>query len=63
MGIRSSVEGHEGSNQPNCQSNLAIALYEPCPLFCNFIDKTAYHLLAFEPSSPSPSPNELHGMG
>ena len=47
------VEGGEGSNLPNCQTNLVMALFTLSLLFCKFINTTAYHLGRYEPSSPS----------
>ena len=41
--LNSFVEGVEGSNVPNCQTNLIIALYALSLLFCHFINTTAYH--------------------
>ena len=45
------VEGDEGLYLLNCQTNLVIALYTPSLFFCKFINKTAYHLGRYEPSS------------
>ena len=46
------VEGGEGSNLLNCQTNLAIAVDALSLLFCIFVNTTAYHLGRYEPSSP-----------
>ena len=45
------VEGGEGLYLPNCQTNLAIALYALI-LFFKFINTTAYHLGGYKPPSP-----------
>ena len=46
------VEGGEGSNLPNCRTNLVIVIYTLYLLFCKFINTTAYNLGRYEPSSP-----------
>ena len=46
----------EGLYLSNCQTNLVIALL----LFCNFINRTAYHFGRCGPSSPSTK--VLHGL-
>ena len=46
------VEDREGSYLPNCQTNLVIALDALSHLYCIFINRTAYHLGRYEPSSP-----------
>ena len=46
------VEGREGLNLPNCQTNLVIALNTLFLLFYKFINITAYHLGRYEPSFP-----------
>ena len=46
------VEGDEGSNLPNCQTNLVIALHAVSLLFCKVINTAAYHLGRYMPSSP-----------
>ena len=46
-------EGGEGSNLPNCQTNLVIALHTLSLLFCKFVNTTGYHLDRYEPTPPS----------
>ena len=52
MTDKSLVEGGEDSYLPDCQTNLVIALDALSLLFCIFINRTAYHLGRYKPSSP-----------
>ena len=54
------VEGGEGPYMPNCQNFLVNALDTLSVLSCTFINRTAYHLDRYEPSSPSTK--ELHDI-
>ena len=45
------VEGGEGLYLPNFRTNLVIVLYTLSLLLSKFINKTAYHLGRYEPSS------------
>ena len=54
------VVGGEGSDLPNCQTTLVIALDALSLLFCIFINTTAYHLDRHEPSPPTTK--ELHAF-